>query len=258
MSKSLTRTYSLRKHVRPMIDIDEEDDEQRRDSSGRKRVAVVDCLLDSSSDENDETNLNYEKLSNVLWLTFTEICHIRYVIAQTTLTLDKQCSEIQNGSLCYQCRKKTNSFFFLPSFLQINKREMCYVCQRNMCKKCSYYNFSLPSSKLLIPIQLQTLLKPSSINIEQKKEQMNKSVNKQTKTICYDCLQVFSEHRQTSQFHFKPPYTPFRRTFSLPPVSGKNSNDIHYTRHRHRPHQVTNCKTEKSTPIINASLITKF
>ena len=45
----LTRTYSLRKPVRPLIDIDEEEDNQRRDSSGRKRVDVVQCLLDSSS-----------------------------------------------------------------------------------------------------------------------------------------------------------------------------------------------------------------
>ena len=52
MSKPLTRTYSVRKHVRPLIDIDEEDDQQRRDSSGRKRVDVVQCLLDSSSDGN--------------------------------------------------------------------------------------------------------------------------------------------------------------------------------------------------------------
>ncbi|CAF4419893.1 unnamed protein product, partial [Rotaria magnacalcarata] len=59
MSKqSLTRTCSLRKRVRPMTDIYEEDDSQRRDLSGRKRVDVVHCLLDSSSDEVDNDHLD--------------------------------------------------------------------------------------------------------------------------------------------------------------------------------------------------------
>ena len=173
-----------------MVDIYEEDDEQRRDSFGRKRVAVVDCLLDSSSDETDEINLDCERLSNVLWLTLTEICHIRRVIVQTTLSLDKQCSQLRNGTLCFQCRKKINSFFFVPLFFQVNNRETCYVCQQTMCKKCSCYNFTLPSLKILIPVQIQTLLKPLAMHIDQEKEQSKKAISEQGKIICYDCLRV--------------------------------------------------------------------
>ncbi|CAF0887048.1 unnamed protein product [Adineta ricciae] len=257
MSKPLTRTYSLRKHVRPMVDIDEEDDEQRRDSFGRKRVAVVDCLLDSSSDETEEINRNSERLSNVLWLTLTEICHIRRVIVQTTLSLDKQCSQLRNGTLCFQCRKKINSFFFIPLFFQANNRETCYVCQQTMCKKCSYYNFTLPSLKILIPVQIQTLLKPSAVHIEQEKEPSQKTTSNQGKIICYDCLRALSEHRERSQSRPTPPISPFRRTFSLPPVSEKNSSEHRYTRHRYRPLQVTTSINEKSAHNSTSS-ITKF
>ena len=139
--------------------------------------------------EMDNGNIDIEKFSNILWLTFNEICHIRYVLTQTNLSLDKQYAQIYNGRLCFRCRKKINQFFFLPSFLHSTKHEICFVCQQIICKKCSYYNFLLPSLKLLIPIRLQTLIKPSSITTDNKKEKMNKT-DKQTRTICYDCLQV--------------------------------------------------------------------
>jgi hypothetical protein len=189
MSRGLTRTNSLRKPIRPIYDIDEEDDNQRRDSSGRKRVDVVECLLDSSSDEIDDGNVNIEKINRILWLTFDEICHIRYVLTQTSLSLDKQYSQIRSGHLCFRCRKKTNDFFFLPSFLRFNNHENCFICKQNICEKCSYMNFLPPPSKLFIPVRIQTLIKSPSISIENKNEKSKKS-NTQTKTICYDCLQV--------------------------------------------------------------------
>jgi hypothetical protein len=189
MSRGLTRTDSLRKHIRPIVDIEEEDDDQRRDSSGRKRVDVVQCLLDSSSDENDDENINIEKANPILWLTFNEICHIRYVLAQTNLSLDKQSSEIRSGSLCFRCRRKMNQFSFLPSFFRSSNHEICFICQQMICKKCSYSNFQLPSGKLSIPIRIQTLIKPSSMTMNHKKEK-NKDSTTKTKPICYDCLQV--------------------------------------------------------------------
>ena len=49
----------LRKIIKPVIDIDEDDDDKRRDLSGRKRVDVIECLLETSSDENDD-DYNYD------------------------------------------------------------------------------------------------------------------------------------------------------------------------------------------------------
>ncbi|CAF0891162.1 unnamed protein product [Rotaria sordida] len=248
MSKPLTRTYSLRKHIRPIIEIDEQDDDQRRDSYGRKRVDVVQCLLDSSSDEIDDYNMNIEKPRNILWLTFNEICHIRYVLVQTSLCMDKQYLQIRNGRICFRCRKDINEFFFLPSFLRFNNHERCFICQQIICKKCSYLNFVPPSLKLLIPIRIRTLIKSSSTTIENNNKKMNK-LTPQSKTLCYDCLQLFKEHRQTSQHRIKPSIPPLHRTYSLPPISHKNSVETQYTRHRRRPHQITNCKFEKTTII---------
>ncbi len=178
MSRGLSRTYSLRKPIRPIIDVDEDDDEQRRDSSGRKRVDVVNCLLDSSSDEVDDVNVNIERTQRILWLTLEEIRHIRYVLTQTNLTPDK---------MCFRCRKKLNYFFLLPSFLRFNNHEICFICQQMICKKCSYANFHPPSMKLSIPVRIEKLIKPAPMNnIENK----NEKSNTQSKIVCYDCLQV--------------------------------------------------------------------
>lgn len=184
----LTRTYSLRKPVRPLIDIDEEEDNRRRDSSGRKRVDVVQCLLDSSDDEIDE-HIPIEKLSTILWLTFNEICHIRHVITQTSLIYDKQAEQIRNGRMCFRCRKKISGFFFLPSFLRRINHEVCFICQQNVCKKCSSTNFIPPTLNLYIPVRIQTLTKPLPSTIENKKENIKKS-NLQTRIVCHGCSQV--------------------------------------------------------------------
>jgi hypothetical protein len=189
MSANVTPN-SLRRTVRPIYDVYEEDDEKRRDSSGRKRVDVIQCLLDSSSDEIDDKNDNIEQIYNILWLTFDEICHIRYVITRTNLSLDKQYSQIHHGKICFRCRKKIDEVFFLLSlFRRTNNHEICFICKQIICEKCSYFNFQLPSSKLPIPVRIQTLIKPPSVSIDDKKEKIKKS-NKEAKTICYDCLQV--------------------------------------------------------------------
>lgn len=182
MSRGLSRTYSLRKHIRPIIEVDEDDDEQRRDSFGRKRVDVIDCLLDSSPDEIDDENVNIERTQRILWLTLEEIRHIRYVLTQTSLISDK----IRHGYLCFRCRKKINYFLFLPSFLRFTKHEICFICQQIICKKCSYTNFHPPSSKLLIPVRIEKLIKPASMIVENK----NEKSTTQTEIVCYDCLQV--------------------------------------------------------------------
>ncbi len=190
MSTTLTRTYSLRKPVRPIYDIDEEDDNQRRDSSGRKRVDVVECLLESSStDENDDVNVNIEATTRVIWLKFDEICHIRFVLSRTSLCTDNQCSQILRGELCFRCRKRINESIFFLSFLPFNNYEICFICKHLICQQCAYSNFHLPVSKLSIPIRIQTLIKPPSVPIENKTENI-KTSNTQTKTVCYDCLQV--------------------------------------------------------------------
>lgn len=183
MSKTLTRTYSLRKSIRPIVDIEEEDDEQRRDHSGRKRVDVIQCLLDSSSDELEDGNFIMNKLNSILWLTVDEIRHIRFVVTQTS---EKQLPNIRWGYACFRCRKRINYFFFLPSFLRSINHECCFVCQQIVCRKCSFVNFLPPSPRLLIPVRIQTLIKPSAMMIEKKYEKSNQP----TKTICYDCLQV--------------------------------------------------------------------
>lgn len=190
MSTSLTRTNSLRRAVRPIYDIDEEDDDARRDSSGRKRVPVVECLLDTSADEAEDTNIDIAKTNHILWLTFDEICHIRYVLTRTNLSLDKQYTQICRGDLCYRCRKKLNEFFLLSLFRYNTKRESCFICKQITCQKCLYPNFHPPALKLSIPIRIQTLLKPPVVTIDNNKKQKIEKTNTQTKTICYDCLQV--------------------------------------------------------------------
>lgn len=194
MSKPLTRTYSLRRHIRPIIDVDEDDDDdQRRNSSGRKRVEVVECLLDTSSDEIDNNdNISVEKPSNILWLTFSEICHIRAVLAQESLSLDKQYSQLRNGRICFRCRKDIFELFFLPSFLRFNNHELCFVCQQIICTKCANVNFIPPALKILMPMRIQNLIKTSSslAIIKNQNEKNNNKSNTKTRTICYDCLQV--------------------------------------------------------------------
>ncbi len=182
--------FSL-KRVKPVIIIDEDD--ERRDLFGRKRVDVIECLLESSSHENDETNIFNQNSNNILWLTFPEICHIRSVLAGTLLSTlmfnkDKQYSKIIHGDVCFRCRKPINSLFFIPSFLySIN----CSICQQRICKKCSLPNFLPPLSTHLLPVRIQALIKSSSSSISIENETINK--NKSNTPICYDCSQVIRQ-----------------------------------------------------------------
>jgi hypothetical protein len=193
MSKnSFSQAHSSRKPIKPVIDIDENEDDQRRDLFGRKRVDVIQCLLDSSSDENDDTNIIHQNSRHILWLTFAEICHIRSILAQTTLstlmfTNDKQYSKIIRGNLCFRCRTEINSLSFIPSFFSSTNSFICYICQQRICKKCSVSNFLPPLLKHSFPVRIQMLIETSSVSIE--REASNKS-NQQRKTICYDCSQV--------------------------------------------------------------------
>jgi hypothetical protein len=192
------RTRSFRKSIKPVIDIYEEEDNKRRDSFGRKRVDVIQCLLESSSDENDDTNIINQTSNPILWLTFAEICHIRSVLAQTTLSSlmfnkDKQYFKKFHDHLCFRCRKQIDSLFFIPSFLHSTTSFICYMCQQRICKKCSVSNFLPPSSKHVFPVRIQTLTRSSSspptTSIGNETNKKNES-NSQTKTICYDCSQV--------------------------------------------------------------------
>lgn len=195
MSKNyFFRTRSSRKSIKPVIDIDEIEDDKRRDLFGRKRVDVIECLLESSSDDNDDTNTINQNFHNILWLTFSEICHIRYVLAQTTLSTlmfikDKQYSKIVHGHVCFRCRKPINSLFLIPSFFTSKNSFICYVCQQKICKNCSLSNFLPPLSRHCFSIRIQTLIKTSTTSIDNQISKENQS-NQQGKTICYDCSQV--------------------------------------------------------------------
>lgn len=189
------QTKSRRKPVKPIIDFNEIEDDARRDLSGRKRVDVIECLLDSSSDDNeDDKKIINQNKNSVLWLTFAEICHIRYVLAQTTFTIlkfnkDKQYSKLINGDLCFRCRTSINSLDFLPSFLYSKNVSTCYVCEQTICTNCSLSNFLPPLSKHFFPVRVQTLMKISSTAFEKTANQKDET-NPKAKTICYDCLQV--------------------------------------------------------------------
>jgi hypothetical protein len=193
-SQQLTRTYSLRRPIRPIIDCDEADDDQRRDSSGRKRVEVVQCLLDSSSDEPDAADPIDETINPILWLSFNEICHIRYVLAQTTLSLlmlsdEKQFSKISHGRLCFRCRRSTTDFFFLLSFFRLFSQSSCFICQQNICKHCIFLHFRPPSTKLSIPVRIQTLITPRPESILTEKKHSHEG-SELARTVCFDCAQV--------------------------------------------------------------------
>jgi hypothetical protein len=191
----MSKNVFSRKSIKPIIDRDENEDDQRRDIFGRKRVDVIQCLLESSSDDsNDESNIIDQNYRPILWLTFAEICHIRTVLAQTILstlvfTKDKQYSKIIHGDICFRCRKKIHSFFSLPSFLSSTNSFTCYICQQRFCRKCSISNFFPPLLKHCFPVRLQTLIKTTSTFIENEMNRENVS-NQQRKTICYDCSQV--------------------------------------------------------------------
>lgn len=184
---------SSRKTIKPVYDIYEDEDDKRRDLFGRKRVDVIQCLLESSSsDENDDRDIFNQNFHHSLWLTFAEICHIRSVLTQTILSTlmfnkDTQYFQILHGDICFRCRKPFSSLFFLPSFLlSINSSICCYICQQKICKKCSISNFLPPLSKHCFPVRIEFLIKTTTNVLD---HDLCKE-NPQRKTICYDCSQV--------------------------------------------------------------------
>ncbi|CAF3354438.1 unnamed protein product [Rotaria sp. Silwood1] len=195
MSKSFsTQAHSFRKPIKPIIDADDDEDDKRRNSYGRKRVDVIQCLLESSSDENDDANLINQNSNNILWLTFAEICHIRSIFARTVLSTrmfnnNKQYFKIFHNDLCFRCQEKINSLSLIPSFFYSKNIPICYVCQQKICTKCSLTNFLPPSSKHLFPVRVQTLIKLSTTPIANEANK-NNELNPKAKTICYDCSQV--------------------------------------------------------------------
>lgn len=189
----MSKNVSRRKTIKPLIDRDETEDELRRDPFGRKRVDVIQCLLESSSDE--ESTPRPQTSHQILWITFAEICHIRTVLAQTTLSTllfsqDQQYSKIVNGDICFRCRKAIHSFFSLPSFFSSSSNSfLCYICQQKFCRKCSLSNFLPPLLRHSFPVRLQTLIQMTN-NIIQNETNKENQPNQQRKTICYDCSQV--------------------------------------------------------------------
>ena len=205
MGDLLNRSNSFRKAVRPIIDRDEMDDDQRRDVHGRKRVDVVDCLLDSSSDETEESIMTFENTNPVLWLTFSEVCHIRSVLAQTTLSQlmlsdERQALKICNGRLCFRCRKTINDLLIFITFLRLARHYRCFICRQTICKNCAHINFATPSSKLPIAVRIQTLIKPSTTTID-RQQKVNVGNKASLQTVCYDCLEVSFHAFISRHFH---------------------------------------------------------
>lgn len=195
MSKNAFR----RKTIRPVIDRDELDDEYRRDTFGRKRVDVIQCLLESSDDSSEDSPMHDQSSHQILWVTFAEICHIRTVLAQTTLSTllfnhDKQHSKIVNGDICFRCRKSMHSFFSLSSFFSSTNAFSCYICQQKFCRKCSVPNFLPPLLRHSFPVRLQTLIQTTNNTIDEETTKENEP-DQQRKTICYDCAQVRRRRR---------------------------------------------------------------
>ncbi|CAF3563264.1 unnamed protein product [Rotaria socialis] len=259
MSNSNTyRLRSFRKPIKPVIDIDEVEDDKRRDPFGRKRVEVIKCLLDSSSDENDDEDIRKQNSNKILWLTFAEICHIRSVLAETThstrmFNTEKQYSKIFQKELCFRCQKPINALFFISSLFYANNSSICYICQQKICKNCSILNFLPPSPKHCFPVRVQTLIKSSSTPIENHSSDTNAS-NAKKQTICYDCSKIFEQYRKPSQYSVKPSVDDRSRSFmSL-------SFPFNISRYRHDSHastSVVNANAEE-TIASNNILVTRF
>lgn len=171
----MSRKSFSRKTIRPVIDFDDIEDEQRRDSFGRKRVEVIQCLLDSSSDDSTD-GVAYQNSNPILWLTFAEICHIRTVLAQA------QFNDRRDSSKCFRCRESLRPLFFFS----LKTVFVCYVCEHKFCQKCTRMNFHPPFLKQSFPVRTQTLIKTTAnpTEIDPFPE------NQRWKTICYDCSQV--------------------------------------------------------------------
>lgn len=162
---------STRKRIRPVKELIESDlssDDEERDEYGRKRVAVIDCLLESSpsspeDNTDNETTIASKRLmkdsSNTLSLTFDEFCHIRNVITraelETLLFDEKLYSEVAQGKLCFTCRKVYFNLLTFTFGIQ------CNVCKQKICRNC-VTRIALPKDKLNdIPIHTFTPLTTS-------------------------------------------------------------------------------------------------
>ncbi|CAF1210080.1 unnamed protein product [Rotaria magnacalcarata] len=258
MSNSNTyRLRSIRKPIKPVIDIDEVEDDKRRDSFGRKRVVVIECLLDSSSDDNDDVDIGKQNSNKILWLTFAEICHIRSVLAEAThrsrmFNTEKQYSKIFQNELCFRCQKPIKALFFISSFFYANNSPMCYICQQKICKNCSILNFLPPSPKHCFPVRVQALIKSSSTPIENHSSDTNES-NAKKQTICYDCSKIFDQYRRPSQYSIKPPVEDRSQSFmSL-------SMPFNKSRYRHDSHASTFIVNDNAETMANKNiLVTRF
>lgn len=210
MSQILTRSQSMRKPIRPKIDFDDREDEQRRDVNGRKRVDVVHCLLDSSSDENEETKIFVENRNSIVWLNFNEISHIRSVLAENKLSQIKLIDvriwkKLRDNRSCFRCYKTIErSFFFTRSRHTIR----CSICKKVFCRNCVDTNSRIPIAGTFIPIRIENLIKSSSapIDCRTKTDERNQTMEKMT---CFDCFQLFND---------RP------RAFSLTPNSSRDSH----------------------------------
>ena len=194
-SDAFSPIRSSRKAVRPIIDRDENEDEQRRDASGRKRVDVIECLLESSSDDDSSSNNDRRTPANILWLRFDEICHIRSVLAQTDVSAqqwnaDKSYWKIFEDQTCFRCRKQLTTSSFLPAFLSLSSSSVCHICQQRICQTCSVSDFLLPLATTIFPVDLQTLLQSSSLLPVQRSTKKSTASNSQMKTVCHDCARV--------------------------------------------------------------------
>ncbi|CAM4781201.1 unnamed protein product [Rotaria magnacalcarata] len=176
VDQSLISTTSLdssRKRIRPVKNLiesdlssDDQDDELQRDEHGRKRVAVIDCLLESSSPSSAEDIADNKRLmkdnSNTLSLTFDEFCHIRNVITraelETLLFDDKLYADVAQGKLCFNCRKVHFNLLTFTFGIQ------CSVCKQKVCRSC-VTQIALPKEKLTdVPIHTFTpLTMPQSL-----------------------------------------------------------------------------------------------
>ena len=79
--------------------------------------------------------------------------------------------------------KKINALFFLPSFFLLIIHVFVLFVNKIFVKNVHYSNFFPPLSKLYFPVRIQTLIKPSSSSIENKKENIKNQIYKQKQFV---------------------------------------------------------------------------
>jgi len=155
--------FSNRKRIQPIqSDDDDDDDDRRRNNDGKKRVDVIECLLESSSpeenlcDDNSSGRNLMKNDSDTLSLSFAEFCHIRNVITRAeleTLMFDEKLyNEVAQSKLCFTCRKVYFNILTLTFGVQ------CNVCKQKVCRNC-LTQIALPKTKFQdLPIHAVTPL----------------------------------------------------------------------------------------------------